>query len=246
MMKIVWHAGALLAGLLVSAPTWAELPWGSISFDQRVNTVGGNETIDVAVTFTLAADSPALIFAPGDVSAFDPADLPTEGEYWNPDTGESETRPFADYTGAYLNTYFGCGGETFTGVCGGVGSPYSFEFWLSSAPGKPSVFYANEADLQPGESISYVFGQFKPEGGDAPAGTYHFYRTGLTLNFIGLDAEGHELNWSSHTLGESCSSASSDCAFTRTVLPAVPEPQTYLMMALGLALFTLRSARRRP
>lgn len=63
-------------------------------------------------------------------------------------------------------------------------------------------------------------------------GTY--YDAGLTLNVTGQDADGHSLSAMLPEPGATCGSHPAACAFTRTVVGAVPEPGTYVLMALGL------------
>lgn len=222
-------AAAAACGL---APAQAALPFGTLSYVQPSGVVAPDEVVDVRVVFTLDAASPALSFSSDPLVGFAVEDLPVEGAYYNPDSGQYEQRPFASYTGAYLSTFFTCTG-TFTDVCGPSAS-YSFEFWLSSTPGNPSINFLDAFTLAPGASTEYLFGQFVPAAGGALPGSYLWHNTGLTLSVRGLDADGNHLEaFDFHTLAQSCPSLDDACAFTRTVL-AVPEPATWATLVLGL------------
>lgn len=222
---------------------WAALPTGTLSYVQPTGVVLPDEVIDIRVVLTLDADSAPLTFSSDPLAGFDTADLPTEGSYFNPDTGENELRPFAAYTGAFLNTFFTCTG-TFTDVCGPSAS-YSFEFWLSSTPGNPSVNFLDSFTLGAGESTGYLFGQFVPVAGGAAPGSYIWHNTGVTLSVRGVDADGNSLlAFGFHTIAESCPGIDEACAFTRTVVE-VPEPSTWGLMALGLLAMGGWARRRR-
>jgi hypothetical protein len=80
------------------------------------------------------------------------------------------------------------------------------------------------------------------------AGTYEFYRSVVWLNVGGLDADGRELSSvvfpASTCQGNSAADCAADSYFTRVV--AVPEPATYALMGLGLALVGWQARRRSP
>lgn len=220
------------ACLAASSAALAALPTGQLEFVQRTGTVMGTEQIDVWMRLTIDPTSAPLDFSSNPLTGFAAADLPTEGWYRDPVTGISETRTIASITGAYLNTYFGCD-DTFTGGCNGNTTNFTYDFFLSSLLGKPSINFLNTFSLAPGASFEYVFAQFTPAAGGAQLGTYQFFRTGVTLNFDAFDADGNRLD-SSVDIGATCSGGNSDmCAFTRTVT-VVPEPASYGLMAMGL------------
>ncbi len=228
------RAAAVTAALWAAAsgPAQAALPTGTLTYAQPSGVVLNTEVIDVRVVLTLDASSSPLTFSSDPLTGFDPADLPTEGFFFNPDTGLDELRPFAQVTGAYLNTFFSCTG-TFTDVCAPSAS-YAFDFWLSSTPGNPSLNFVPSFTLAPGESTEYLFGQFTPVGGAAAPGSYIWHNTGLTLSFTGVDADGNVLRADGfHTIAQSCPSIDEACAFTR-IVTEVPEPSTWGLMALGL------------
>lgn len=222
-------AGAACFCTVLSAQ--AALPSVTLGFNQPSGTVGPTDIVEVWVTLTVDAGSSALVFD-GTTAApfgFAAGDLPLQGYYIDAATYGNDPADFASYTYAQTNTFYGCSG-TFTDSCSPAA--YSFDFHTTSTPGAPSFNFLTALSLLPGQSKSYLFGTFTPNDGPVAEGTYTFYRTGATLLFSGLDANGRDL-YAYYTLGESCATETADCAFTRTVM-AVPEPQSYALMALGL------------
>lgn len=237
-LAVLFAAAALCAG----QPARAALPYGTLEFVQRLGTVPNTETIDVWVRLTIDPASSPLNFSSNPLTGFDAADLPTEGQFFDPDTQQWETRAVAEITGAYLNTYFVCS-DTFTGGCNASTTNYSYSFFLTSLPGMPSLNFRDSFALAPGESFEYVFAQFTPASGGASPGTYYFYGTGATLNFVAYDIAGNFLETQGHDIAATCAGGATEaCAFTRIV--EVPEPSTWGLMGLGL-LTVAGAARRR-
>jgi PEP-CTERM motif len=215
----------------------------TLSFIDPVGTVAADQDIEIWLRLSLSEASDALSFD-STAQPFEPPSLdlplPTQGEYFAPDS--SGTSDFTAITGAFLNTYYVCNHD-FAVVCGEAGSAYSFDFWLNSEPGKPSVNFQTTFDLAPGQSFDFLLGTFKPNGGAAAPGVYFFYDAGVTLSLTGPDALGRELSTTWGDIASTCPSGESSCAFTRTVTP-VPEPGAAVLMGLGL-ISAIGLARRR-
>jgi len=227
------RTAAAAIALLLAPAAFAALPFGSLSFVEPTGTAGPDDVIDVRLRFTLDMNSAPLQLVPGDLSGFVPEDLPTEGRTYDTATDSWVVRPFEHVTGANLNVYFSCN-DTFTNGCNGAGHVYTYDFHFNDSAARPSAIGRSSLVLLPGESFEYVFATFTPPVGGAPAGDYAFYDSGLTLEFTGTGADGNFMYTQGITLGNTCAGgAHSECAFTRTIT-AVPEPQAWLLMALGL------------
>ncbi len=224
---------AAAAACLLPLAARAELPRGSLSFIMPTATVAPDEVIDVAMRLQLDDDSAPLVFSSDPLAGFDAADLPTQGNWFDPVTGAPELRDFASITGAFLNVYYACSGTFTAGDCG-PGASYSFDFWFGGGPGLPSLVGVNSFDLAPGASTDFLLGRFTPQAGGAAAGSYSFYTAGVTLGFTGLDAQGQTLFSDGIDIASSCPLQTEDCAFVRTV-SSVPEPGMVAMWLAGLA-----------
>jgi hypothetical protein len=244
MIRITTLATAALAFIAWALPLTAQaaLPYGSLAFVTPSASVTPDETIDVLMRLDLDADSPPLAFSSDPLSGFDPADLPTQGTWFDPVTGASELRDFASISGAFLNVYYVCSG-TFTGDGCGPSASYRFDFWFGGESGPPSLVGVNSFSLAPGASTEFLLGRFTPLAGGAEPGTYRFYTAGVTLGFVGQDALGETLFSDGIDIARSCPDQTDDCAFVRTV-SAVPEPGTLGLWLAGVAVAGFVARRR--
>lgn len=206
-------AAALAATALFAAPSQAAVI-ASLTFDQPTGIVGPGDSIDIYLTLSLdpASDAVTTDGAGRITSGFTDDDITDLGG--DPQDPESWT---------YINVFFQ-GGDSFTGS-----GAYTFDFYFA---GEADFIAPANLDLQPGGSISYLFGTFTPVGGAAPNGTYAFFNSGVTFNYIttGMDDP------LSITVAETCPGFQDSCAFTRTVVGgagAVPEPGAWALMILG-------------
>lgn len=244
MNRITAFATAALAlgiGALPLTAT-AALPYGSLHFVTPSGSATADETIDVMMRLELDPDSPPLVFSSDPLSGFDPADLPAQGTWFDPETGASELRDFASISGAFLNTYYVCTGN-FTGEDCGPGASYSFNFWFNGDGGPPSLVGVNSFSLAPGASTEFLLGRFTPRDGGAEPGSYRFYTASVTLGFVGLDASGETLFSNGIDLATSCPTQSDDCAFVRTV-SVVPEPGSLALWLAGVGAAGFLARRR--
>lgn len=202
-------------------------PYGRLTFVEPTATVGAHDQIDVLVRLTLDPASPDLLLSSGSLAGFDPADLPTQGRFVDPDTGVGETRDFAVITGAYLTLAFGCS-DTFSGGCNRDTTNYTYSFFLNSEPGKPSLAERRDFALAAGASYDFVLAQFTPSDAGAQPGGYRFWDASVGLRFEGVDAQGNALKSSYYPFA----STSGSTPFTRVV--AVPEPGTLSLAMVGL------------
>lgn len=229
---------ALAACVLPTASQAEEapaLPFGTLSYSTPTGTVGNTEVVDVWVQFELDASSPALDFSSYPLTGVDAGLVPTQGYYYPANGDPRELRDFARVDAAYLNVYVVCSGN-FIGDCSTGSSDYSFDFHY----GTDSVVGLNHLSLAPGAKLDYKLGSFTPQAGGAAPGIYQLFGTGLTLAFLGVDADDKLLFTDGLTLATECAG----CDFTRTVT-AVPEPGAWALMAAGLGALAFLSRRRR-
>lgn len=165
---------------------------GTLAFVEPSATVGPNDTIPVWVRFTLDPASDPLVINT-DENGTPSFGIPVANypQYFSEFNQETPTPDLVSVTATslirvYLNTWFGCGGVTFTSSCSG-GPPYNFSFNVS---GPDTINFLPAQDttftLLPGQSRDYLFGSFTPSAGPVAPGTYTFPSTGLTLNFNAL------------------------------------------------------------
>lgn len=220
----------------------AQVSWSALSlqFVTPSGVVGPNDSIPVWLTLTntdlvehFTVDNQLPL------GGLNPADVPAQAWWTNPDTQENELVPFASYTNFRLAVGFGCSGS-FTTVCTD-GPPYRFDF-AENPFGEPYT-------LGPGQTHSYLFGTFVPSHGAVAPGSYEFFRSVLWLDISGLGPEGQDLFtvvFPTSTCPFDSASACTDngfAFFTRTV--AVPEPGALTLMGLGLAVLGARRRRLR-
>ena len=189
-MKFTPGLFALTLASFISLPAVAALPTGTLTFAQRTGTVAADQAIAVQMILTLDADSAPLTFSSDPLTGFLAEDLPTQGQFWNPDTEQIELRDFASVQGAFLNTWYSCQGD-FTNICSA--GEYEFQFNVSGTPENPSVNFLESFTLEAGQSYSYTVGFFVPKAGGATPGVYRWNGTAVTLNFRGVDADGNEV-----------------------------------------------------
>ena len=195
----------------------------TLEFTQRTGTAASNAPIDIFLRLTADPASDAL--------TTDATGRPTSGYDFGSYAGPIDLSD--PNTSVNLNVFFECSGS-FTVGCGGPGSPYQFDFNFN----QPNMIGPLNFNLQPGQSFDYLFGTFTPTGGNAPAGTYRFFNTGVIVQFYnpGNPNDPNDDQHDSFTLAQTCTQQNPDCAFERTVFAvggAVPEPATWAMMIGG-------------
>ena len=171
MFKPFIRSAAMVSLAMLASGQASAAPFGTLTFNTPFAVVSPTDSIDVWVTFTLDAASPNLLLENGGEDTngtLDPSDIPS---HW------------LSYTRSYLNTYYGHSGDTFS-TFSNPAHAYDFDFHTVQPD---SLNFIDVYNLAAGASVSYKFGTFNPVGGVAPAGTYQFFDTGLTLNLEGTE-----------------------------------------------------------
>ncbi|PZU10692.1 PEP-CTERM sorting domain-containing protein [Sphingomonas sp.] len=225
-----------LAAFLPAAPPAEATAFGTIRFDQPSGTVEPGDSIELKVTFTLDANSAAIIIKNGALisGGFTDAELLANGI----DPSRVITQE--------LGLTYSCNGETF-GFC--AFKPYRFE----SPPYQgPTYFPPTDFTLNPGESITALVGTYIPYPAPIAPGVYTLYDIGVLVAASGYISSGggHPVYTYllTSSIANTCPDQSADCAFTRTVASdtsPVPEPANWAAMTLGFGALGLRLRRRR-
>jgi hypothetical protein len=215
----------------------AALPTGKLEY-----------VIELRVRFTLDASSSDLVFTTNPLTGLAAADLPAQGYYRDPVTGQRSLRDFASITraGFVVGIYYLQCVQYTRPICSGDDN-YSLDFWTVNERVEPSILASKSFSLLAGTSTDYLFGMYTPRAEGAAPGLYESPGASLDLNYLGFDDSGNALRYS-HRLGTTCPTLEPECSFTRTVVAApVPEASTYAMMILGLlgVYLQLRRSRER-
>jgi len=194
--------GGLLGSLALGMGSAQAAYIGTLEFIEPTGVVAATDTIPVWLRFTLDPNSDPLAFdaytdAPYGLVPDSYSDIDFIDE-----NGFFRWGSMTDLTNAIVNTSFSCSG-TFTNGCDPAA--YEFHFHIPnygdpSAP--PGMVLRPELTLAPGESVDYLFGEFIPVGGSAPAGTYNFFGsalfialqgTGMAVSGTAVDEDGNEI-----------------------------------------------------
>lgn len=230
-MNRYWALGLFsVAGL--NGPAWAALsatspvPTGTLTFAAPTGNVGPMDSIPLMVTLTLAPDSaPFVLDGLGQVS-------PSNYGHFADVLPDGFQVSFASIS--YSFTW----GGTFS-QNGISGPPYRFDF--TNGPGLSGV------TLQPGNAVTFEFGSYTPSSGPVTPGTYVGNPLSISLDFTDSTqpdptaGPGAPNGWRTEfTVAGSCAGC-----FQRTVVAAVPEPETYAMLLAGLGVMGWAVRRRK-
>jgi len=241
-MPRIKYMAAAAALMSATAIAQAAPPFGTLTFIEQSATIGPVEVVPVWMRLTLDSSSTPLVVD---------RNLPSFG------LDQTIVPDWHSLDNVFINTNYTCN-STFTGPADCInGTPYRFEF---NTTGPNTINFVDPIQVQPGESRDYLFGTFVPSQGAVPEGTYHFYTAGVTLNLFGTQQTVDEFGSPVFDafgvpvlspvdlvfdIANSCPSGELSCAFSRTVVGVVPEPETYAMMLAGLGLVGVAAMRRR-
>ncbi len=223
-----FHQIALALAALAATPSQAAFI-ATLEFVTPNATVLSNQPIDVFVRLKVDPGSDALTTdASGQItSGFDPSGYTGPIDLNDPDTF------------VRINEFLECSGNL---SCGGP--QYTFDFNFA----QPNFIGPTNLNLQPGDTVEWLFGTYNPVGGNAPAGLYNMFNVGFFVSIVNFDDPANPMTDSGGTLAQTCPNQDPQCAFTRTVLSApnaVPEPATWAMMLAGFGTIGF-AMRRRP
>jgi hypothetical protein len=215
---------AALAAAAFAAPPAQAVAFGTLTFTQPTGTVGPSDVIDIFLTFTVDPSSEAFETSGGSIVSGGPSEQELIDAGFDLNAGINTN----------LNLFYVCSG-TFTDVCDGP--PYEQNF--------ADEYYTTDFVLAPGDSRTFLFGNFTPTTTPVPAGTYSFTRAGLFIQAHGFDANGDELQVD-FDIASTCPQGG-DCGFSRTVVggAVVPEPTTWALMITGFGATGALLRRRR-
>lgn len=248
-MSTIFLRTTLTLAAMACVGTAHAWPQATLSFSDPSGVVGPNDSVDVWLDLAVAAAGPDLFFDPNAGAPFglDPADLPT-ATWFQDSSGTWQSATITAIDGASLGMWFGCSG-TFTAACTS-GPPYEFT-WQNGF----NQLFAGDGTLTiaAGSSAHFLYGTFTPSAGPVAPGSYTFYRAPLGLDIWGtgvdaagdpvLNPDGSPMQFSNYSFPyQTCNDNEAACAFTRVV--AVPEPETYALMLVGLGLVGFAVRRR--